>query len=190
MGSQVFFAPGQTFLPHLGGLPVFAGSLSTVKPSCEMTGTSCFPSHPRPRHTTSPWVSALWFNEREPRGSWGHRSPCSDEDEKNRLISLPVSEFSSTFLCLLPHPFPWLLLPGSISAPHSCSSVSQPPSCKAIGMFRELQLQEILISIDLSTHLPPGLQRNSQHSFSPTEKGCDLDYSMKPPSQYLVPPEQ
>lgn len=64
------------------------------------------------------------------------------------------------------------------------------PACKAVGMFRELQLQEILISIDLSTHLPPGLQRNSQHSFSPTEKGCDSNYSMKPPSQPLSPPKQ
>lgn len=51
---QVLFKPSQTFLPHLGGLPVFAGSRSNVKPSCEMTGTSCFPSHPRPRRATSP----------------------------------------------------------------------------------------------------------------------------------------
>lgn len=136
MWSQVFFTLGQTFLPHLGGLPVFAGSLYPVKPSCEMTGTSCFPSHPRPRHATSPWVSALWFNERKPRGSWGHRSPCSDEDKKNRVISLPVSSSPSTFLCTPhphPHPLLWSLIPGFNSGLHSCSLVSQAPSCKAMG---------------------------------------------------------
>lgn len=49
-GSQEFFTPGQTFPPQLGGLPGFAGSLSNGKVSCEMTGTSCFLSHPRLRH--------------------------------------------------------------------------------------------------------------------------------------------
>lgn len=137
MWSQVFFTLGQTFLPHLGGLPVFAGSLYTVKPSCEMTGTSCFPSHPRPRHATSPWVSTLWFNERKPRGSWGHRSPCSAEDEKNRVISLPVSSFPSTFLCS-PLSLTVVIVPGSHSAPHSCSFVSQPSSCKAMGDVRRV----------------------------------------------------
>lgn len=128
-GAKCSLRPGQTFLPHLGGLPDFAGSLYTVKPSCEMTGTSCFLSHPRPRHATSPWVSAL----EEAKGCLRTQKPLSGRGQQEQGPFPPVASFPSTFLCS-PHSLLRSCAPGSHSAPHSCAVVvSQAPSCKAMG---------------------------------------------------------
>lgn len=46
-----------------------AGSLPTIQLSCEMTGASCFLSHPRPRHTTAAWVTAPTVSWRGSQGA-------------------------------------------------------------------------------------------------------------------------